>query len=121
MDIDNELLKFDNVQVRGEIFDDSVFKGDLGLQRESMVIGPKTLGLHFNYDVAKEKGTTPKRGWVRREQNRGEPSGQTSSLLKKRTSRVDDAKAGITEGCRKKLTKENISLSADIGSQPRQD
>lgn len=86
-----------------------------------MVIGPKTLGLHFNYDVAKEKGTTPKRGWVRREQNRAEPSGQTSSLLKKRTSRVDDAKAGITEGCWKKLTKENISLSADIGSQPCQD
>lgn len=82
MDIDNELLKFDNVQVRGEIFDDSIFKGDLGLQRESMVIGPKTLGLHFNYDVAKEKSTTPKRGWVCREQNRGEPSGQTSSLLK---------------------------------------
>lgn len=62
VDIDNELLKFDNIQVRGEISYDSVSKGDSGLQRESMVIRPKALGLHFNYDVAKEKGMTPKRG-----------------------------------------------------------
>ena len=114
-------MKFDNVHVKGEISDDSVSKEDLGLQRDSIVIGPEVLGLHFNYDVAKETGMTPKRGWVRREQNRGEPSGQTSSLLKKRTSKEDDAEAGTTEGCRKKLTKENISSTAEAGSQSRQD
>ena len=120
-DIDKELLKFDNVHVSGVISGDSVSKEDLGLQRVSSVIGLEVVGLHFNYDVAKEKSMTPKRGWVRREQNRGEPSGQTSSLLKKRTSRKDDVETETIERCRKKLIKENISSKVEAKSQPHLD
>lgn len=80
-DIDNEISKFDNIQVRKEKSLDSASKGHLGLQSESMSIGPEALGLLSTYDVATEKGLTQKRGWVRKEQNRGEPSGQTSSVF----------------------------------------
>ena len=130
-EIDKELLKFDNIHVSGVISGDSVSKEDLGLQRMSSVskedlglqrmssvIGPEVVGFHFNYDTANEKSMTPKRGWVHREQNRGEPSGQTSSLLKIRMSKEDDAETEIIEGCCKKLIKENISSAAEAGSQP---
>nr|POE80108.1 hypothetical protein CFP56_40594 [Quercus suber] len=70
-DIDKELLKFDNVHVSEEILADNVSKEDSGLQRVFSVVRPEVVGLHFNYDGAKEKGMTPKRGWVRREQNKG--------------------------------------------------
>ena len=120
-EIDKELLKFDNIHVSGVISGDSVSKEDLGLQRMSSVIGPEVVGFHFNYDIANEKSMTPKRGWVHREQNRGEPSGQTSSLLKIRMSREDDAETVIIEGCWKKLIKENISSAAEAGSQPCRD
>ena len=117
-EIDKELLKFDNVYVSGVISDDNASKEDLGLQRVHSVIGPGGVGLHLNNKVAKEKIMTPKRGWVCREQNRGEPSGKTSSLLKKRMPREDDAEIEIIEGCRKKLTTKNISLATEAGSQP---
>ena len=120
-EIDKELLKFDNVHVSGVISGDSVSKEDLGLQRMFSVIAPEVVGFHFNYDIANEKSMTPKRGWVYREQNRGEPSGQTSSLLKIRMSREDDAETEIIEGCWKKLIKENISLVAEAGSKPCRD
>ncbi|XP_075645403.1 uncharacterized protein LOC142616429 [Castanea sativa] len=70
-DIDNELLKYDNVHAREEVPRERVSKEDSGLQRESIIIGPEVLGLHFNYEVANEKGMTQKMGWICREQSRG--------------------------------------------------
>ncbi|KAK9992566.1 hypothetical protein SO802_027551 [Lithocarpus litseifolius] len=122
-EIDKELLKFDNVQVCGGISGDNVSNEDMGSQRVDKVIGPGEVGLHFNGEAATEKNKTPKRGWVRREQNRGEPSGKTPvhSLLNKRMYRDDDAETEFTEGCRKKLTKENSSSAAEAGFQLRRD
>ena len=120
-EIDKELLKFDNVHVSGVIPGDNASKEDLGLQRVHSVTGLGEVGLHLNNVVAKEKNMTPKRGQVNREQNKGEPSGKTFSLLKKRISREDDAETEITEGCRKKLTTENITSAVEAGSQPCRD
>lgn len=58
----------------------------MGLQSgslsESMSIGSEVLGFQpINKEVIGE-GLTQKRSWVRREQNRGEPSDKTSSVLK---------------------------------------
>ena len=100
-DIDNELSKFDNIKISVGIPDNSGSKSYSSLIGDSEVIGPKALGSNSTYAVAKKEGKTKGRGWVYKEQNRGEPSGQNSSLLKKRFSRDDDAKDGITERSRK--------------------
>ena len=72
-------------------------------------------------NVVKGEGLNQKRSWVRRKQNRGEPSGKTSSVLKKRNSRELEAEDGITEGSRKKMTKEILVTSAEAGYQLRRD
>ena len=129
-DIDNEISKFDNVQVREEKvqkkvreeeYTDSTSNGLGGLQSESMGIGPEAVGYQSIHNVVKGEGLTQKRSWVRREQNRGEPSGKTSSVLKKRNSREPEAEDGITEGSRKKMTKEILVTSAEAGYQLRRD
>lgn len=81
-EIDNEISKFDNVQVREEEYTNKTSNGLMGLQSgslsESMSIGPEVLGFQpINKEVIGE-GLTQKRSWVRREQNRGEPSDKTS-------------------------------------------
>ena len=83
-DIDNEISKFDNVQVREEENMDNTSIGLEGLQSESMSIGPEVLGSQSSHNIATGEGFTQKRSWVRREQKRGEPSGKTFSVLKKK-------------------------------------
>jgi len=114
-DIDNELSKFDNVQVREEEYTDSTSNGLGGLESESMSIGPEVLGSQSIHNVATGEGFTQKRSRVRREQHRGEPSGKTSSVLKKRHTREPEVEDGITEGSRKKMTKEILLTSAKAG------
>ena len=66
-DIDNELSKFDNVQVREEEYMDSTSNGLGDLESESMSIGPEVLGSQSIHNVATEEGFTQKRSWVHRE------------------------------------------------------
>nr|POF21152.1 hypothetical protein CFP56_06953 [Quercus suber] len=132
-EIDREILKFDNVHVSGVNLADSAPKegvglqkghniyglGEVGLQEVHSVNGLGDVGHNLSNEAGKEKLMTQKRTWVRREQNRGEPSGNASSVLKKRVSREDDAETEFVEGCRKKQTMENLSVAAEAGSQPR--
>ena len=56
-----------------------------------------------NYKNATHGEVKPKtRGWVRREQNRNEPKGESSSLLKKRTAREEDDANMESEEVKKK-------------------
>ena len=116
-DIDNEISKFDNVQVREEENMDNTSIGLEGLQSESMSIGPEVLGSQSSHNIATGEGFTQKRSWVRREQKRGEPSGKTFSVLKKRNTREPEAEDGITKGSRKKVTKKTLLTSAEAGYQ----
>nr|POF18790.1 hypothetical protein CFP56_46564 [Quercus suber] len=104
-EIEKEILKFDNVHVNGVNLADSAPKkgvglqkvysvdglGEVGLQKVHSVNGLREVGHNLSNKAGKKKLMTQKRTWVRREQNRGEPSGNTFSVLKKRMSREDDA------------------------------
>nr|POE95570.1 hypothetical protein CFP56_22710 [Quercus suber] len=132
-EIDREILKFDNVHVSGVILADNTPKegvglqkgynidglGEVGLQKGHSVNGLGGVGHNLSNEAGKEKLMPQKRTWVRRKQNRGEPSGNASSVLKKRVSREDAAETEFIEGCRKKQTMENFSAAAEAGSQPR--
>ncbi|KAK7824280.1 hypothetical protein CFP56_034613 [Quercus suber] len=114
-EIDREILKFDNVHVSGVILADNTPKegvglqkgynidglGEVGLQKGHSVNGLGGVGHNLSNEAGKEKLMPQKRTWVRRKQNRGEPSGNASSVLKKRVdyrSSLDLIEAVVEQG-----------------------
>ena len=118
-EIDRELSKFDNVAVKGvaaEISEVMLHQQE-SEDKEVNELGP--LGLSSSPGVVKEKGKNKERGWIRREQIQVEPTEQHSSILSKRAFSDVNAETENTEGSKKKVTKSDIILSVEPGSQPR--
>ena len=65
------------------------------------------------------KGKNKERGWVRKERNLHEPTGQQSSILSKRAFSEVNAETENTEESKKKVAKSDNILSVVAGSQPR--
>lgn len=119
-DIDEELARFDQVTVQKSAHAVNLIDRDLDWSQEHNINGPVSLGQEKNYENSTLEKAKPKpRGWVRREQNRREPIGDCSSLLKKRTAKEEDDAGRETEGVQKKLAKACSTLSVEAGSQPR--
>ena len=118
-EIDRELSKFDNVAVKGVAakISEVMLHQQESEDKEVNELGP--LGLSSSLSVVKEKGKNKERGWIRREQIQVEPIEQHFSILSKRAFSDVNAEIENTEGSKKKVTKSDIILSVEPGSQPR--
>ena len=118
-EIDQELSKFDSVVVNGDVAKNSEIVAHQQENEGREKNGLGSLGLASSLGAVIVKGKNKERGWVRKERNMHEPTGQMCSILSKRAFSELNAEGENTEESKKKVAKSDDALSVEAGSQPR--